>query len=83
MAVYAIAASMPPVGHLVGLRPQGFTEFSGSSAAVDHPFDVPQQMGPTELPSPAGIPGICAPAIGNQLAPIALPQESWSDIATT
>ena len=48
-----VADPMPPVEHLTGLRPQGLADLLGASTALDHGFDVPQQMRPTELPPPA------------------------------
>src|SRR5882724_1849743 len=75
MAEGAIADPMPPVEHLARLCPQPLSDVTGPSTALDHRFDIPPQMPPTELASPAGIPGIRPPAIGDQPAPKALPQE--------
>jgi hypothetical protein len=74
--------SMPPVEHLVGVGAQGRADLLGAPPAFDHGFNIPQQMRPTELPPPRGIPGIGAPAIRDQPPPELFPHELLGHLGT-
>src|SRR6266571_8094124 len=52
----AIADAMPPVKHLPRLALQRLADLLGASPALNHRFDVPQQMRPTQLTPPYRIP---------------------------
>ena len=80
MGQRAVADPMPPVEHLPGLRLQGLADLLGAPPARDHGFDVPQQMRPAHLPSPAGIPGVGAPAIRHQPPPERSPKSSCATL---
>jgi hypothetical protein len=82
MAEGAIADPMPPVAHLARLRPPPLSNVTGPSTALEHRFEVPPQMRPAELASPAEIPGIRTPTIGDQPAPTALPQDLPGHLTT-
>jgi hypothetical protein len=74
----AVPAAVPPVEHLAGLGLQGLSDLGRAPAALDHGFNVAQQMRPTQLPSPRRIPGGSAPSIGHQSPPELLPKSSWA-----
>jgi hypothetical protein len=63
----AVPNPVPPVEHLMGLHTQGLPNRLRRPAALDHGFEIVQQMRPTHLPSPRGIPGIGTPAIRDQI----------------
>src|SRR5512132_134322 len=68
----ALTHPMPPMEHLAGLRSQGLPDDLRLATPHDHGLNIPQQMRPTQLPPPRGIPAIPTPAIGDQPPPEAL-----------
>ena len=82
MAQGAIVHPMPPLEHLTGLRPQGFSNRLGWSTTLNHGLDIPQQMCPAELATPGRIPVIRTQPIGDQPPPKVLPQEFLGGLPT-
>src|SRR5919106_4577226 len=64
-----IPDTVPPMKHLAGLDAQGLADLGRAPTPRDHRFNVPQQMRPTELPAPRGVPGVSTPAVRHQPAP--------------
>src|SRR5262249_2844617 len=69
--------------HLPGLLPQPLPNRLRRSPTLDHGFKVPQQMRPTDLPPPRGIPRIGAPAVRDQRATKPLAQQLLPDLGPT
>jgi len=78
-----ITDAVPPVKHLADLLPQGFANGLGAPSALDHGFNIPQQMCPADLPPPRRIPTIGTPAIGDQDAAESLAQDFLYHLAST
>jgi hypothetical protein len=72
----AVAHPMPPVEHLAGLCPQGLSNGLRLPTPLDHGLDIAQQMRPAQLPPPARIPVIGAPAIRHQIPQKRSPKSS-------
>src|SRR4030095_12379389 len=79
----ALAALMPPVEHLAGLRAQRFPNLLGASSALNHRLKVPQPMRPADLPPPSGVPRVGTPAVRHQDATKPFPQQLLCDLGAT
>ena len=69
--------------HLADLGLQRFPTLAAAPATRKHGVDVAPQRGPPELPPPAGIPGVGAPASRHPRPPEALAPTLWGPLGAT